>query len=153
MNIPRPSQSTPLHVRLLGYAGLIPFLSSSLALAVLQHTQIGWLEIGLSYGAIILSFLGGLHWAFAMTLHELTTQQKNQRFIWSVIPSLLAWSSFALSPMNATLVLVIGFLSHLSQDFYIKKLANMPAWYLPLRMQLTAVACLCLIINYLLAHQ
>jgi hypothetical protein len=123
-----------------------------LGLVFFKYTQINWFEIGLSYGAIILSFLGGLHWAFAMTLPELSTQQKKLRFTWSVIPSLIAWSSFALSPMYATLILVIGFISHLTQDFYVKKLANLPAWYLTIRLQLTTVACLCLIINYLLAH-
>ena len=147
------SQKIPPHVQFLGYAGLLPFASSSLGLIFFQSIQMNWLEIGLSYGAIILSFLGGLHWAFAMILPELNTQQKGLRFTWSVIPSLLAWSSFALLPLYATIVLLIGFLSHLGQDVYVKKLAQMPAWYLTLRMQLTTVACLCLIINYLLAHQ
>jgi hypothetical protein len=148
-----PPENTPLSVKLLGYGGLIPFIGGSLCQVFHLFPELPWDRMVMSYGAIILSFLGGIHWAFAMTLKELSPAQQSDRFVWSVIPSLIAWSSLALPLNYATTVLILGFVAHFLQDVYVKKLAFLPAWYIPLRVQLSAVACVCLLINNLLAHQ
>jgi hypothetical protein len=145
--------TSPLSAKLLGYGGLIPFVVSSTCQVFHLLPDLPWNTMALSYGAIILSFLGGLHWAFAMTLQELSPAQKNDRFFWSVIPSLISWSSLALPYQYATALLIFGFIAQFIQDIYIKKLASLPAWYLPLRIQLSIVACLSLLINSLLVHQ
>jgi len=143
----------PLSARLLGFSGLLPFVVCTLALSLGILPFVPWLSISLCYGAVILSFLGGVHWAFAMILPELTIQQQRNRFIWSVIPSLLGWCSFALPAPYAGIILIIGFTGQFLQDLVIKKLAFLPAWYLSLRLQLSSVAILSLLINSLLAHQ
>jgi len=40
--------------------------------------------------------------------------------------------------------LIFGFVAHYWQDRRLDAHAQLPAWYLPLRFRLTAVACLCL---------
>jgi hypothetical protein len=47
----------------------------------------------------------------------------------------------------ASLLLVVGFVLHLLQDLRLAPAAKLPAWYLPLRGQLTLVACVCLLVN------
>jgi hypothetical protein len=151
--MPSNHSSSPQSVRFLGYGGLVPFVASSCCLLLNLLPELPWQTMALSYGAIILSFLGGLHWAFAMTLLELSENQRRDRFVWSVIPSLIGWTSMALPISFATALLIAGFTCHFLQDLYVKKLALLPAWYLPLRIQLSVVACSCLLINSLLAHQ
>jgi hypothetical protein len=45
--------------------------------------------------------------------------------------------------------LVAGFLIHFWQDRRLVQLVNLPAWYLPLRLKLTLVACVSLFFSYL----
>ncbi|MND39363.1 hypothetical protein D3C80_300770 [compost metagenome] len=99
------------------------------------------------YGAVILSFVGALHWGFAMTLQDLPAKQRQERLVWSVIPALIGWVSTLLPVPVGCLVLTFGFVGHLWQD---RKLAQaVPGWYLPMRVHLTAVASLCLLVSAL----
>jgi hypothetical protein len=134
----------PPLVKFLGYAGLIPFLGCALAVWINPGIPFQWLEVLLTYAASILSFLGGLHWAFAMLL-VLNQSEKNYRYIWSVMPSLIAWLSFMLHPVEATVVLILGFLLQLWQDRIIRQSSQIPKWYFLLRCQLTLVASLSLL--------
>jgi hypothetical protein len=64
---------TPLHdpndralARTLGYAGLIPFVLLALVLWLVDAQLQAWVSITLaSYAALIVSFLGGIHWGMA----------------------------------------------------------------------------------------
>ena len=47
--------------------------------------------------------------------------------------------------MEAAVLLVTGFVLHYIQDRRLARYAELPDWYLPLRLQLTTVACLSLI--------
>jgi hypothetical protein len=53
-----------------------------------------------------------------------------------------------MTPNYAVMLLVIGFLMHFWQDRRLVQLVNLPAWYLPLRLKLTLVACLSLLSGY-----
>ena len=138
------SNILPRHVGWLGYGGLLPFLLlAPISLLDAQHGPL-WSDALFAYGAIILSFIGALHWAFAMTLNELSEKQRTARFVWSVVPALLAWPALLLAPPLSGLLLIGGFLAHYWQDRRLDAIAQLPAWYLPLRFRLTMVACLCL---------
>lgn len=140
------SFETPLVVKILGYGGLIPFIG----LALLSFTSIIPIEISQSallyYAAIILSFVAALHWGFAMSLKSLTEKQRTSRYIWSVIPPLLAWFSIMLNPIAFTLILIASFIANLWQDISFNKLVevDLPDWYIPLRVRLTFIAVICL---------
>ena len=69
----QPSFEEPtFFARSLGYLGLLPFVVPTLLLGYdAPHTAL-WLHFLMTYAAVILSFVGALHWAFAMTLADLT---------------------------------------------------------------------------------
>jgi hypothetical protein len=99
-----------------------------------------------NYGAVILSFVGALHWGFAMTVQDISAEQSRDRFIWSVIPALVAWIATLLPMPLGCLLLVIGFVVHLRQDRQLLQSMSLPAWYLPMRLRLTLVASVCLLL-------
>ena len=129
----------------LGYAGLIPFVVLAPASLLDAHHGITWSDALFAYGAVILSFVCALHWGFAMALPGLDDARRVRTMLWSVVPSLMAWPALLLVPMEAAVLLVTGFVLHYIQDRRLARHAELPAWYLPLRLQLTVVACLSLI--------
>ena len=139
-----PISHRPLTVAWLGYGGLLPFVGTALACFFDPHHGGMWLQTLLTYGAVILSFVGALHWGFAMVHPAAAGPVANKLFFWSVVPSLLGWVALLVEPAVGTALLITGFLAHYGQDLRLNRILPLPFWYLPLRLQLTAVACLCL---------
>ncbi|MFN7184154.1 MAG: DUF3429 domain-containing protein [Thermomonas haemolytica] len=140
-----PSRIPPRLVAQLGYGGLLPFLALA-ALAWLDPArQARWSGALLDYGAVILAFVGALHWALAMQAATLAQARRAQAYAWSVVPALIAWGALQLAPGPAALLLVAGFLLHLVADHALAARLPLPLWYLPLRARLTAVASACLV--------
>jgi ABC-type Na+ efflux pump permease subunit len=90
--------ASPRTVAWLGYGGLIPFLVLALGSLLDHHHGAAWRQALYAYGAIILSFVGALHWSLAMSLPELTERQRSARYAWSVAPALIAWPAMLMSP-------------------------------------------------------
>ena len=137
----------PTHVAWLGYGGLLPFVGLSILTVADPHRAPAWSDALVGYGAVILSFVGALHWGFAMSAARLDTTQRRQAFVWSVVPALMAWPATVLAGSAASLILVLGFALHLAQDRRLAGPAELPTWYLPLRWRLTIVAIVCLLAN------
>lgn len=135
----------PRTVAWLGYGGLIPFLALTPASLLDQHHGALWSDALYAYGAIILSFIGALHWGLAMSQPELSERQRPAWFAWSVIPALIAWPAILFSPPLAAPLLVFGFIAHYLQDRRLARQARLPDWYLPLRLRLSSVAVVCLV--------
>ena len=136
--------SPPRTVALLGYGGLLPFVA--LALLVWldpARTASLWWPALLAYGAVILSFVGALHWGFAIALPGLDAASRQGLYVWSVVPALVAWPALLWAAPGAAVLLVAGFALHWLQDRRLVAqgaATALPAWYLPLRTQLTLVA-------------
>ncbi|PYB78817.1 DUF3429 domain-containing protein [Pseudomonas sp. LB-090624] len=138
---------SPSRFTVLGYGGLLPFIGLTALILFSAEYRAFFSMMLVGYGAVILSFVGALHWGFAMTLQGLTAKQRQDRLVWSVIPALVGWVSTLLPVPVGCLVLTFGFVGHLWQD---RKLAQaVPGWYLPMRVHLTAVASLCLLVSAL----
>lgn len=135
----------PRTVAWLGYGGLLPFVLLAPASLLDHHHGAVWSDALVAYGAIILSFIGALHWGLAMTLPELSERQRSAWFAWSVVPALIAWPAVLFSPIVAAPLLVFGFIAHYLQDRRLAGQANLPDWYLPLRLRLSSVAVICLV--------
>lgn len=135
----------PRTVAWLGYGGLLPFLVLTPASLLDHHHGAVWSDALYAYGAIILSFVGALHWGLAMSLPELSERQRSAWFTWSVVPALIAWPAVLLSPPLAAPLLVFGFIAHYLQDRRLAQQATLPGWYLPLRLHLSCVAVVCLV--------
>jgi len=123
----------PPMARLLGFAGLIPFLSGGVIgwLPLALDVQLGVSQWIIFYAALIVSFLGGVRWGTAM--------QHNQaeRLIPSVIPSLLAWTCLALPSSYAALLLALLLALYGAEDIRAARRDEIAQWYAPLRFWLS----------------
>lgn len=133
-------------VNWLGYGGLIPFIGLALLEWIGIFSEEVITKLLINYAAIILSFVGALHWGFAMTLNEINPNQRRWLYIWSVIPALIAWGCLSLSSPYALGLLIATFLYHLFKDLELSKgnQALLPSWYLTIRVRLTVVVCISL---------
>jgi hypothetical protein len=65
------------------------------------------LNVQVTYGAVMLSFLGALHWG--MEFAGLGGQIGYARLALGVVPALYAWPTLTLEPMNALIAQWVGF--------------------------------------------
>jgi len=128
----------------LTFLGALPFVVSALALAAgwgfpqlpLLHDMLGWKLLLLSYGAIILSFIGGTHWGFA--LREEACFCAFRRTITSNLIALIGCACLLLA--NQTLALWIMSASFAAlgiADRALTRRSIFPAWYGALRTRIT----------------
>jgi len=137
----------PRSVAWLGYAGLLPFVALALACLLDASHRAGWQHHALNYGAVILSFVGALHWGFAISAHAMSERKRRACYAWSVMPALIAWLALMLDPFAASAMLAAGFALHYVQDWRLVRHAGLPAWYLPLRLRLSLVAIVSLLVT------
>lgn len=121
----------------LGAAGLLPFLAAAaLALGVPAAAAPAAI-VAAVYGAIILAFLGGVHWGWALR------GGRAADFVWAVTPSLIAFFA-ALLPLPWMLAgLTAGFVLAGAYDVAFFRRTG-PRWYVWLRVVLTLVVSLAL---------
>lgn len=143
----RISDRLPVPVAWMGYGGLLPFVVFALAAALDHPHQASWSDVLVGYGAVILSFVGALHWGFAMLGQGLTPAERRASYTWSVVPALMAWPATVLAGPIASLLLMAGFVVHYVQDRRLYQRLDLPLWYLPLRGRLSLLACLALGVN------
>lgn len=141
------STSPPRYVALMGYGGLLPFMGLALLILTSPEYRPLWAAALVNYGAVILSFIGALHWGFAMSVQDMSAKLRRDRFIWSVIPALIAWLSTLLPMPLGCSLLIVGFVVHFWQDRQLVRVVSLHAWYLPMRLRLTKVASVCLLIG------
>ena len=130
---------------LLGLSGLLPFAGSALASLALP----GWQEAALlalrAYGAVILAFLGAVHWGFALQPEVGREAAGPRRLILGVLPALLAWVTL-LMPMGLALgLLALGLLATAAVEQWGASEALVPRNYMLLRWILSLGAAACLI--------
>lgn len=136
----------PLSVLLLGWGGVVPFAGLALACALGAPSPFPRPETMLiGYGAVILSFMGGVHWGLAM---QSTARQEERADAWhytfSVVPALIGWAAMAFAPPTALILLSIAFLALLVVDVVWASGHVAPGWYGKLRLQLTSAVLLSL---------
>ncbi|MED5389242.1 MAG: DUF3429 domain-containing protein [Pseudomonadota bacterium] len=130
--------------RALAYAGLIPFYGLTL-LAWLDAFREWALEGVAAYAAIIIAFLGAVHWGRALYQFENSNQLPTLMF--GIMPAILGWFAlllpmeFALPMLAAGLVFVWGTEQMVFTD-------ALPHWYRHLRHQLTAAAVIAVLIAW-----
>lgn len=129
--------------RWLGYLGLIPFLAGgALALTGEPATRDVALRAVIAYGAVIVSFLGGIHWGLA--LRAGANRAARLLFV-SVIPSLAGWLAVLLTPGTGLQVLIATFVFVWFYERATLWQSDFPAWFVRLRTHLTAVALIVLL--------
>ena len=125
--------------RLLGNLGLLPFVVGAALVWVVNAEAHPYATLALAaYAAVIVSFLGGIHWGLAFRL----SAPPASLFIWGVVPALVAWLA-VMMPASAGLVvqgvmLVVCYLV----DRRVYPQQGLAHW-LTLRFRLSTVAALC----------
>jgi len=132
----------PPAAKWLGALGAVPFVF----LAVTGPLLEGPLQVRTSfalavYGAVILSFLGGVHWGLAIAGFGPTAGDgaSFRRLALSVTPSLIGWGAMFLPRPAGLLLLAVAFACLLVFDSQASRKVQAPAWYPRLRLPLTAV--------------
>ncbi|MEM9579310.1 MAG: DUF3429 domain-containing protein [Pseudomonadota bacterium] len=140
----------PRAALLLGLTGALPFAWGALTTALpdlqLWAAQtIGPRFVGpyvqLFYGAVILSFMSGVLWGFAT---KADGAQATTGYALAVLPALWAFFMTGGGPTSAGIYLIAGFLGLLALDFMFWRWKLAPAWWMQLRIVLTALVVLCL---------
>ncbi len=139
--------SIPAQAKSLGLLGVLPFWM--LSPPVVSHLPIIQAALGisasdcatlqLSYGATILSFLGGVHWGLAMT--SLTPlKATGERYIWSVVPCLAGFPTLVIPSEQAAAVqaALLGVVYVADRSW--ARRGGLPPWYMTLRGPLTVLA-------------
>jgi hypothetical protein len=147
---PFDAPQPPKLALLLGYAGLIPFVSGALGIWV---TPEGWrvvvLRALLDYSAVILAFMGAIHWGLAMRAENASEAAQVQLGL-SVVPPLLGWLAIS-GGMPTSLALplcLLAFAGLYAADMRAVRLGLAPQWYPALRRPLTIVVCLSLLLAW-----
>ncbi len=126
--------------RRLGFGGLIPFVVLAAALWLPRSANLPWASFASSalvgYGAVIVSFLGAIHWGLLM---RAGAPQPMPSLMWGVVPSLVGWAAVLLGhaaglALTATMLWVCFAVDRAVYPRY-----ALQAW-LPMRLRLTLVA-------------
>ena len=128
----------PPQVLRLAYAGLIPFVTGAFLVWIVHAEVHPYATLALSgYAAVIVSFLGGIHWGFAMRQADAPTSLAS----WGVVPSLVAWVAVVMPPYAGLIVLGAMLVACYLVDRRVYPTQGAAGW-LTLRFRLTAVASL-----------
>lgn len=116
----------------LTWAGVVPFIGTAIVGAI-GFYQAQMLSVFLIYSAVILSFLGGIHWGLAMA-GKLDRAQGT--LIICMLPPLVAWAAYAFAPPLWTLgLLALMYLFWLNYD--LSRVSD--KWYQNIRRPVTFV--------------
>ena len=140
---------------LLGAVGVVPFLAA-LAVIVTQPTNAPAATVAMiDYGACILSFLGAVHWGFALEPGGLVSDARlnHQRLTFGVLPALFGWLALLLltlvaAPRVALLVLIAGFFATIVGETIGRGRDLVASNYLGLRWALSIVVLAVLIVAF-----
>lgn len=137
---------------LLGWLGVLPFAFLSLASftgAVVDPDSAR--DVLFIYGALILSFMGGVHWGLAAvqsgTEDEDATKAAGVRFAVSVLPALAAFVLSAISISLALAGLAVAFSALLFYDLRTVREGLAPKWYAPMRAQFSGAVVVLLMVS------
>ncbi len=129
--------NNPSLLRLLPYAGALPFLGGTLMMLMRVHSLpfIGPTQNAvISYGLLIISFMAGVHWGQYLS----GVRGKVNLLVSSNVVALLAWFGFLLLPTFWFLVLLVALFAVL---YFIDMQLHAPSDYLKTRRNVTAVVC------------
>ncbi|MDC1457755.1 DUF3429 domain-containing protein [Burkholderiaceae bacterium] len=127
-------------INALGFGGLLPFYGLAATVAWGPNAFQEWALAALAiYAATIVSFIGGLSWAFALLITP-TGRTGQALLIWSVTPPLLAAACFlAQSPARLWLLVMVLAIAWIADNRFAKAL-QLPSAWIQLRTALSLLA-------------
>ncbi|MBU0725094.1 MAG: DUF3429 domain-containing protein [Alphaproteobacteria bacterium] len=143
MSLRQQFSGIPRPVLLLGLGGLIPFIAGAVGgWTLIEPLNRAAQDMQVAYAALILSFLGAVHWGAALSRPD--GARHWGWMAWSVTPALTAWVAIMPPAPVALMILMAGFLVCLAVDIRAVQLGLLPRWYLGLRRVLTPIVLICL---------
>ncbi len=135
-----PTRLPPL-AYLLGAAGLVPFILCGIAAVSPGSWQAISLSALIAYGAVILAFLGGVHWGFALAPGQ--SVRVRTRLAMGVVPSLIGWVAVVAAPLAGAelslALLIAGLVGTIATERSWARLGLVPNGYMTLRWALSLV--------------
>lgn len=130
----------------LGYAGLIPFVSLSLAVIISPRAVAAGAPLALLvYAAVILSFLGGIVWGRLLAADKGELAHADRHLIYSNLPPLVAWFALFFDFELALLILAAAFFAAFFYDRSLRQAGIFPAWFYAMRVRLTGIVVIALL--------
>lgn len=138
----------PVIAVLLGLLGLVPLLGCAAAALWLPGEKgQSYLSALISYGAVILSFLGAVHWG--LVIGAPAPRSGGMRLCLGVVPSLLGWLALllgnAVGSGIALVVLIGGFAATVYAESRAARVGLVPPGYMVLRWGLSTTVILTLL--------
>jgi len=131
-------RSSPRSALALGLAGLLPFVLPPLYFLSSQQILDLLVQSQLAYGAVILSFLGGIQCSYTILEASRASTKVNWRNLsQSVLPSVIAWQSLLMPTHGCLLALICGHSYTLYRDMAV---TAYPPWFRGLRFLLSLMA-------------
>lgn len=136
---PAAGAEPPVWALRLGYAGLLPFVTGAVLVWLVRAEAHPYVTLGLSaYAALIVTFLGGIHWGLAMRLPE----PPPSLYTWGVLPSFPAWVAVMMPPSAGLVIHGLMLIVCYLVDRRVYPQQGVGSW-LTLRFRLSTVAALC----------
>ncbi|KAF9789811.1 hypothetical protein BJ322DRAFT_558728 [Thelephora terrestris] len=119
--------------------GVLSNIDPGVALTLLDRA----LSIQVTYGAVMLSFLGALHWG--MEFSGLGGYHGYRRLMLGAVPIIVAWPTLAMGPTTALMVQWLGFTGLWYADVKATAAGWAPKWYSQYRFYLSLLVGTCII--------
>ena len=140
-----PNKTSSITAQILGFSGLLPiaaiFISAILwpifpEKEFLEKELLEKLSLLANlYAGTIFSFLGGIQWG--LSLNPTAQIQLSKRLLVSVAPSLWTVAALQFASVQTSWLLVLGLNALLVFELLDPEKNQRPAWYIPLRINLT----------------
>ncbi len=120
--------------------GAVPFVAMALGQAIMPgfaNAHMGGDQAFLGYGAVILSFMGGVRWGAALAPSAAPTSAETM--ILSVAPSLAGWLALLIDRPWSLLLLLAGFGLQGAWDVASARSGALPAWFGKLRLVISTI--------------
>ncbi|KAI8982903.1 hypothetical protein BD414DRAFT_537912 [Trametes punicea] len=119
--------------------GLTSHIDPGVAITILDQA----LNIQVTYGAVLLSFLGALHWGFEFSGYG--GNKYYPRLLLGAAPVVFGWSTLALEPIHALIAQWVGFTAMWWADLRATGAGWTPKWYSQYRFYLSILVGTCII--------
>ncbi len=127
--------------RLCGFGGVLPFLLTAAGVHFTSgDLQVFFVNAFLAYGAVILSFIGAVHWGFVLKAENV--DQAAKLLAIGVVPALVGWCGLLCPPVFTLIIFSFAFPSLFIYEQFSQINALLPEWYMKLRVQLTMIVTL-----------
>ena len=133
-------------IKILTYCGSIPFIFLTyLIFSKTTHFLAFNVTLMLvSYGAIILSFISGMHFSYAI----LQDKMHIRLLFLSNIVALVSWLCLLINFKLALVVIIMGYIFNLIIDFVSYKNLVLEKWFFNLRLRISLIVIFCLVLNF-----